>query len=243
MRARYYDQTTGRFISKDPFGGELRDPVSLHRYLYANANPVTFADPSGQFTEGLPALLNSFAITVGNIVRTAVIGGLAQGALQFVTTGKVDVYAVARTIGVGIVTGGFTKYYFMAGLAVKIAFNLELISRTRHVYVQDLYAQILLNGFIGFIAGKVTGKDGVIGEIKSSVGLGSGLDSVLLAKFAIKIIALAVGIDEENNFTKLLEEGFIKRGSELNQVLICKGRFKEIKDGKLSGNFFGGPCP
>jgi RHS repeat-associated protein len=49
LRARYYDPSTGRFISKDPFEGVLRDPVSLHRYLYANANPVSFVDPTGEY--------------------------------------------------------------------------------------------------------------------------------------------------------------------------------------------------
>ena len=47
LRARYYDPTTGRFISTDPFEGNIEQPVSRHRYLYGNANPVTFSDPSG----------------------------------------------------------------------------------------------------------------------------------------------------------------------------------------------------
>ena len=40
----------GRFVSTDPFGGIQNDPVSLHKYLYASANPVMFIDPSGEFT-------------------------------------------------------------------------------------------------------------------------------------------------------------------------------------------------
>jgi len=63
LRARYYDPSTGRFISKDPFEGVLRDPVSLHRYLYANANPVAFADPTGEYVTtaelGLAAAINA----------------------------------------------------------------------------------------------------------------------------------------------------------------------------------------
>ena len=47
LRARYYDPTTGRFISTDPFEGVLEQPVSRHRYLYGNANPVMNLDPSG----------------------------------------------------------------------------------------------------------------------------------------------------------------------------------------------------
>ncbi|XOV82413.1 MAG: putative Ig domain-containing protein [bacterium] len=53
LRARYYDPETGRFISRDPFEGVLRDPVSLHRYLYAHANPIVNRDPTGKFTVGI----------------------------------------------------------------------------------------------------------------------------------------------------------------------------------------------
>ena len=47
LRARYMDTSTGRFISQDTYQGDINDPVSLHKYLYANANPVTYSDPSG----------------------------------------------------------------------------------------------------------------------------------------------------------------------------------------------------
>jgi len=32
--ARYYDSATGRFISRDPWEGDLRDPQSLNKYSY-----------------------------------------------------------------------------------------------------------------------------------------------------------------------------------------------------------------
>ena len=34
------DTTTGRFTSMDSYLGSVDDPVSLHKYLYVNANPV-----------------------------------------------------------------------------------------------------------------------------------------------------------------------------------------------------------
>ena len=50
LRARYMDTSTGRFISQDTYQGTINDPVSLHKYLYANANPVTYTDPSGYYS-------------------------------------------------------------------------------------------------------------------------------------------------------------------------------------------------
>ena len=44
------DTSTGRFISQDTYQGTINDPVSLHKYLYANANPVTYTDPSGYYS-------------------------------------------------------------------------------------------------------------------------------------------------------------------------------------------------
>jgi RHS repeat-associated protein len=47
MRARFYDPASGRFLSKDPFGGDVALPVSLHKYLYAGNIPLSFIDPTG----------------------------------------------------------------------------------------------------------------------------------------------------------------------------------------------------
>ena len=45
--ARYYDSRLGRFISQDPNMGNTTSPMSLHRYLYANANPMRYIDLDG----------------------------------------------------------------------------------------------------------------------------------------------------------------------------------------------------
>lgn len=50
MRARDYDPTTGRFLSRDPVEGVTTEPESYHPYAFANANPHFFSDPTGEFT-------------------------------------------------------------------------------------------------------------------------------------------------------------------------------------------------
>lgn len=45
--ARYYDSSLGRFISQDPDMGDTTAPITLHRYLYANANPMRYVDLHG----------------------------------------------------------------------------------------------------------------------------------------------------------------------------------------------------
>lgn len=47
LRARYYDQTGGRLLSKDSFPGFAALPITLHRYIYVGNNPVKWIDPSG----------------------------------------------------------------------------------------------------------------------------------------------------------------------------------------------------
>ncbi len=44
---RWYDPSTGRFISKDPFPGIVSDPQSLNGYTYASDSPTTYSDPTG----------------------------------------------------------------------------------------------------------------------------------------------------------------------------------------------------
>ena len=73
MRARYYDPSLGRFISKDPFAGFLGDPYSQHDYQYAHANPVRFTDPTGYFSMG------DVLGTLNAVGALAAIGGVGFG--------------------------------------------------------------------------------------------------------------------------------------------------------------------
>nr|MCR5527927.1 hypothetical protein [Saccharofermentans sp.] len=50
LRARYMDPSTGTFTSMDTYAGKLSDPMSLHKYMFANSNPVKYCDPSGHFS-------------------------------------------------------------------------------------------------------------------------------------------------------------------------------------------------
>ena len=53
LRARYYDPVTGRFNATDPFDGRETEPLSMHRYLYADADPLNKIDPAGKFAVSL----------------------------------------------------------------------------------------------------------------------------------------------------------------------------------------------
>ena len=55
LRTRYYNPLTGRFMSRDPnedklydANGNPIDPQVLHKYLYANGDPVNGIDPTGR---------------------------------------------------------------------------------------------------------------------------------------------------------------------------------------------------
>ncbi|MBM3150310.1 MAG: RHS repeat-associated core domain-containing protein, partial [Chloroflexi bacterium] len=47
LRARYYDPSVGRFISKDRLPGRPTDSRSLNQFVYARNNPVNLTDLSG----------------------------------------------------------------------------------------------------------------------------------------------------------------------------------------------------
>jgi RHS repeat-associated protein len=47
---RYLKTDTGRFLTTDSFEGFQMDAHSLHKYLYAHADPVNRIDPSGHFS-------------------------------------------------------------------------------------------------------------------------------------------------------------------------------------------------
>lgn len=71
----------GRFWSLDEFEGFNSSPLSLHKYLYANGNPASYTDPSGNVTLTEVALTSSLT----GLLTGAAFGfnnGWIEGQLQ-----------------------------------------------------------------------------------------------------------------------------------------------------------------
>lgn len=47
LRSRFYASGTGRFLTRDTWGGDYNRPLSLNRWVYTEGNPVNRVDPSG----------------------------------------------------------------------------------------------------------------------------------------------------------------------------------------------------
>ena len=118
LRARYYDQSNGRFISQDPLSGSNDDPVSLHRYLYANADPIDNYDPTGKETLCEILVANIIGISVGAVVGAvtygvryhnikyaatgAIVGAQFGFAIQYARTSGNEIQAITTALFVGL---------------------------------------------------------------------------------------------------------------------------------------------
>ena len=49
LRARYYNTGIGRFLTRDTWGGNYSDPLSLNRWAYVQGNPVILSIRVGIF--------------------------------------------------------------------------------------------------------------------------------------------------------------------------------------------------
>ena len=130
LRARYYDQATGRFASRDPFCGVPSDPRSLHTYTYAHADPINGRDPTGLFTlievtvataimgAIAGALLGASAgvkrtgsLLSGTTIKYMVIGLLGGAALGALIGSAVYIASIAPSAIAGILRTGLTKLW------------------------------------------------------------------------------------------------------------------------------------
>ncbi|SEF64099.1 RHS repeat-associated core domain-containing protein [Eubacterium ruminantium] len=136
LRVRYMNPATATFTSMDSYTGNIYDPTSLHRYLYCNANPVKYADPSGH----VPALLNSIvAISISAILSTAatacimgVIGGIVNAGFEIIRSG--DVKKVVNAFIEGFKSGAKIGAYLgaLTGL-VAYCFSISIIKASAAV--------------------------------------------------------------------------------------------------------------
>jgi RHS repeat-associated protein len=134
LRARYYQPGTGRFMSRDPFGGSVNDPISLHKYLYANVNPIDNIDPSGQVS------------LIGTVVTSAIIGICATLGYAYTDS---PMGAVWGAIG-GVSTVGIVLLYA----------SMPILGPFAEGIMQAIKATIygLLAGFCAYIYADAEGK-------------------------------------------------------------------------------------
>ena len=107
LRARYYDPGNGRFLTHDPYIGNPEQPVTLHRYLYGNANPVTYIDPSGEFS--LAEVAHTSAII--GLLANAGSYSFMQGRELIKWSGHIGVltYGLDGLFGVGAISAILTS--------------------------------------------------------------------------------------------------------------------------------------
>lgn len=77
LRARWYDPSVGRFISKDSYEGEINNPLSLNLYAYVLSNPLSYTDPTGHIPSPMEAAFMAhqiYDVTVKDIEKAFVLG-------------------------------------------------------------------------------------------------------------------------------------------------------------------------
>ncbi|MCC7114261.1 MAG: PASTA domain-containing protein [Burkholderiales bacterium] len=232
LRARAYDPTLGRFLTRDPFGGDPDAPLSLHRYQYANADPVNHVDPDGRM--GLPeisvvsqimaglAVARAFADFGGEVYRGKAVGVAALGAAQTLAFDLAMIGAgeavgalvlgplmsvAARNLGplAGNVTKAFGSWFGATGAALSKAGALEYGRALKTIF--DLYGKY--GGTLANIAGG-TVKPGLEAEAK-----------IALASIRTAVINLNRRISPE--VTKFLLVKLRELRDKSGQVIIEEG--------------------
>ena len=111
FKARYYDPDTGRFLNQDAKLGEINNPPSLHRYLYAYANPTVYVDPDGRSATvlgGITGFFWGFGQMVGGMGSDA-LNGNSRSTSEYLGVWGQNIVAGVETgasIDAAVLTGG-----------------------------------------------------------------------------------------------------------------------------------------
>ena len=111
LRARYYDPSIGRFTSQDTWMGNNSDPVTLHKYLYANIDPVNNIDPTGNFSlGGLMSAINIASTLVTTAQTTYSLFQIASGDENAPTAKQIG-FEILAGMGAGKLIKIFSKRF------------------------------------------------------------------------------------------------------------------------------------
>ncbi len=82
LRARWYNQGTGRFLTRDTYAGNTFAPQTLHKYTYTHNDPVNNIDPSGLMALDL-AIRQDRVVRLTKVIVEAI--GLAVACVLSIT--------------------------------------------------------------------------------------------------------------------------------------------------------------
>lgn len=156
LRARYYDPSIGRFISRDSYAGKNEDPLSLNRYTYCHNNPIIGIDPSGHsITLLITTVLLSAALAGGISLynESKSVGGISNMESQ-------NWKNVAFDTGVGALCG-------LAGYGFGAAGGFAFSSFATASSASPLIASATSNTLSYAIGTGITG--GMVGNYASTV--------------------------------------------------------------------------
>ena len=93
LRARMYDPALMRFTTRDPYRGDFKEPMSLHRYLYCYNDPINHTDINGKVAIAIQAQLRAMD-------AKRCIGGLLIAHLLLMRTESYNqaVYMMAASV-------------------------------------------------------------------------------------------------------------------------------------------------
>ncbi|AUG57149.1 tRNA3(Ser)-specific nuclease WapA precursor [Acetivibrio saccincola] len=214
LRARYMNPAIGRFTTMDPFEGFIQDPYSLHKYLYAHANPVMNIDPSGNFTLVSSLLGKSLAVSISlntifttiNVFYQGIFNDIYYTPKQLIKDYSIDVITGAvgglasHFIGVGFVNG--------KGLSFGGRIIQGMISGGASSFLVALTDEMLRgNAYDAFLEWAITGETIEVGKMGNRIVYATFSGVFFGAIFTIVDEAHTTRVfDVENVYTKTIKE-------------------------------------
>ena len=137
LRARYMNPTTGSFTTMDSYQGNLYDPISLHKYAYANANPVSYTDPSGYFSLSECAVVQAINSNIDKIVHLQTLKRVMNWANAACMT--YDILSATMAVLLDEAEIGYVIWSVVKGLTIALLINC-LLASTSSLVLKAIFA-------------------------------------------------------------------------------------------------------
>ena len=134
LRARYYNPSVGRFLTQDTWPGMKFEPMSLHKYLYCDGNPINRLDPSGMFSLA--------EISVTQVITNSLLSVFFYTSFKVLTTGEFP---------------ELWEYFVVAGIGAASSFSLSIMAATK---VASIYKLLVAGLWYGIRYTIISGKKG-----------------------------------------------------------------------------------